>query len=139
MAYSIDEIYDMLIWDGRLSEQEQKEKEEQGIKEAMKIRNLYPFIQPMLAPPQNSKAVWDNCARVIALRSDEELEHYLYWLFEWLQDMNWPGAYIIFDRLLKIPYDTLKGYYEYSKKKAQLTNDELWLIALDDFITKVQK
>lgn len=33
-------------------------------------------------------------------KSDEELEPYLISLFEWVQDMNWPGATLIFNRLL---------------------------------------
>ena len=67
------------------------------------------------------------------LKSDEELKPYLYLLFEWLQDLNWPGAYVIFERLLKMPYALLESELNYCKKRAEKENDELWLMALEDF------
>lgn len=133
MAYSIDRLYDMLSWDNEISVQEC------AIAEAKLIKNLYPFIQPMLAPPKNSKAIWENCAKIIAMRSDEELKFYDYWLFEWLQDINWPGALIILERLSQIPFSELKSAYERSVDLAKKDNDDLWLMALDMFIEKYKE
>ena len=100
-----------------------------GINEAKKYKYLYPFIQPAIP----GKIIWEPCARVIALKSDEELKPYLYLLFEWLQDLNWPGAYIVFDRLLKMPYALLESELDFCKIRAEKEKDELWLMALDDF------
>lgn len=124
MVYTIDEIYDMLAWDSGM--------EEKGIEEGKKLRNLYPFIQPNV--PGKSKSVWENCAKIIVSKTDEELKPYLFSLFEWLQDMNWPGAMEIFDRLSKIPFDVLEIYYQMSVKEAKKTKDNVWLMILKDFL-----
>ena len=58
----------------------------------------------------------------------------MYLLFEWLQDLNWPGAYTIFDRLLKMPYSLLKDELNYCKLRAKKEKDELWLMALENFL-----
>lgn len=139
MALTIDEIYDLFIWDGNYSDEEYKRREKMGIDEGVKLKNLFPFIQPIIVPPEKSKSVWESCAKVISLKTDEELEPFLYLLFEWFQDMNWPGAFIIFDRLSKIPYSMLKPSMEFSIEQAKRENDELWSMALEDFKKKVLK
>lgn len=46
-------------------------------------------------------------------------------MFEWLQDLNWPGAMDIVSRLKKLPTDVLRRLYQVSLDKAK--NDEEWL------------
>ncbi len=133
MALSIDEIYDLFIWDSSYTMEEYEKRESIGIAEASKLKNLYPFIQPMVNPIEKSKSTWDSCAKVIALKTNEEIIPYLYLLFEWLQDMNWPGADIIFDRLLQIPFSQLESKYNFCRHKAEKDNDNIWISVLDDF------
>ena len=64
---------------------------------------------------------------------NQELEFYLLKLFMWLQDMNWPGADLIFQRLQKMPLDLLRLPYEISYKLAHRMNDMVWLSVLEDF------
>ena len=90
MALTIDEIYDLFTWDASLSDAEYHARVEAGIAEARKLRNIFPFIQPVVVG-KNSKSVWEPCAKVVALKSDEELEDYMYLLLEWLQDITGPG------------------------------------------------
>lgn len=73
------------------------------------------------------KNVWDNCARIISERSDNELKSYLTDMMEWLQDMNWPGAFCILDRLKKYE-DRVWLMKEYTKfmKCAKALEDESW-------------
>ncbi len=52
--------------------------------------------------------MWDNCARILYQKSDEELEPHLPKLFEWTSDLNWPGAQIILDRLFVFSAKKLK-------------------------------
>ena len=137
MALTIDEIYDLFIWDGNYSDEEYKRREKMGIDECVKLKNLFPFIQPIIVPPEKSKSVWESCAKVISLKTNNEIEPFLCVLFEWLQDMNWPGAYIIFDRLSEIPYSTLELSLNFSIEQAKRGNDELWSMALEDFKKKV--
>lgn len=87
MSMGIDQIFEMLSWNN------EEKIQEQGIEEAEKIKHLSVLIQPM-----ESKSIWENCAKVLASKSDQELESYLIPLFEWLQDMNWPGADVIYKR-----------------------------------------
>ena len=132
---TLDEIYESFIWDASYTDEEYESRIAVGINEAIKYKYLYPFIQPVI--PEKSKSIWEPCARIITLKSDEELKPYLYLLFEWLQDLNWPGAYVIFDRLLKMPFVLLEGELNYCKRQAEKENDELWLINLEDFSKQI--
>lgn len=71
-----------------------------GIKLVEEFDNISLFIQPIF--PEYNKNVWDNCARILSQKSDEELSPYLIELLEWLQDLNWPGTFIIIERLKRM-------------------------------------
>ena len=115
----ITEIMDMLDWH-MLPEIQAK-----GIALARSTETIIPFIQP-LTPKQN-KNVWENCAVIIAEKSDEKLEPYLAELLEWLQDMNWPGAFRIMDRLQKYSDDaSLRSAVNACIAKARECGDEVW-------------
>lgn len=86
---NIDEIMDML--DGNNSEAIQQK----GIELAKNIKNINVFLQPAYL----GKLVWENCAKILADRSDMDLQPYLPQLLEWLQDLTWPGTLIILERL----------------------------------------
>ena len=130
MNLTIDDIYDLFTWDASYSEEEYNARVKKGIAEARKLRNLYPFIQPIIAG-RNSKSAWEPCAVVVALKSDEELEPYINRLLEWLKDMNWPGAEIIFDRLSKVPIEKMKENLAFSILCAKRENDRSWLNTLE--------
>lgn len=131
MSMTLDEIYESFIWDQLYTDEQYEEKIAIGINEAKKYKYIYPFILPVI--PEKSKCIWEPCAQVIASKTDEELKPYLFLLFEWLQDMNWPGAWTIYDRLSKFPFSTLEEEYNHCKRRAEKENDSLWLMALNDF------
>lgn len=139
MTYSIDEIYDLLMWDTQLSWEENEAKAQRGIAAAEELHNLFPFIQPITVPPEKSKTLWEPCARIVAMRSDKELVPFMFMLLEWLQDLNWPGAMIIYDRLSQMPYSTIEFAFQHSHIKAEQTNDTCWLGALDDLYEDIMK
>ena len=139
MNYSIDELYDLLMWDNQLSLEENAVKEQKGIDAAKNIKNLFPFIRPIIVPHEKSKMVWGSCAKVVAMRSDEELEPFMFMLIEWIQDLNWPGAMIIYNRLTQIPYNTIEFAFKHSRIKAEQTNDSCWLDVLDDLYEVIMK
>ena len=122
MAINIDKIFEMLS--GKNNEKVQTK----GIEEAKKIKHLSVLIMPI-----ESKSIWENCAKVLISKNDEELKLYLFELFNWFQDMNWPGAYLIYDRLKCIPFHDLEFAYSFSLKQAKKTNDYPWVQALNDF------
>lgn len=132
MHDGIDEIYNLFIWDCQLSDEENEVKVQKGIDAAKQIQNLFPFMQPTIIPPEKSKSVWEPCAKVVAMRSDEDLLPFMFMLLEWVQDLNWPGALIIYNRIKRMPYSLVEFAFRCTRTKAEQTKDACWLEVLDD-------
>ncbi len=113
---SINEVFEMLDWNS------DEETQRRGIKEARKIKHLSILFQPV-----ESKAVWENCAKVIASKDDDVLSHYIDGMLEWLVDANWPGFFIIYDRLKEIDADIIYSSYCYWIDIAEKLEMENWL------------
>ena len=110
---------DLLDWNNSI------EKQEQGIALAKDVKCINVFLQP--CSKNYNKNVWDNCAKILSARSNEELSPYMIELMEWLQDMNWPGAFCIFDRLKEMVNEQLFQYsYTICLKCARALDDETW-------------
>ncbi len=122
---SIDEIMNKIDWNMPL------EIQLEGRELAKDVEDLLPFCQPVM--PMRSKNVWENCALILSERDDAQLAPYLVKMFEWLQDMNWPGAYIIYDRLLNMSGDEIIKAYDYSISEAKRLEDYAWEASLLDF------
>ncbi len=104
MSVGIDELFDMLSWNS------DEETQKKGIELAKKVKCYSVFLQPF----GYGKYVWENCAKILAEYPDERLDYYSKDLLIWLMDMNWPGAEIIFQRLLKLKKtDILSGSIAY--------------------------
>lgn len=119
MELDLNCIMEMLDWNRPEIEQEQ------GIEFAKKVEDIRVFLQP--CGEKYNKNVWDNCAKVLSSKTDRELDPYLTELLEWLQDMNWPGAFCVLDRLNA--YEDNLGYrsaYELCVRRAQKEKDEVW-------------
>ena len=84
----IEKIYKILNWENPPSIRLE------GARLAREVHDLSLLIQPP-APP----SVWEYCAEILSEKSDVALEPYLDKLLEWLQDINWPGAFTIANRL----------------------------------------
>lgn len=129
----IEKILDMLNW------HQPEEVQQQGIILAASVKDLTPFLQPVNA--KHNKNVWENCAMILITRSDEELVPYLPRLLEWLQDLNWPGALIILDRLKIFSGEKLKRpFMELFVYANSLHNEEglMWLDSLSDLLDNEQ-
>ena len=132
MCYSIDEIYNLFMWNSQLSNEENEAKAQKGIDAAKQIKNLFPFMQPIILPPEKSKSVWEPCAKVIVMRSDEDLQPFIFQLLQWIADPNWPGALLIYNRLAQMPYTSIESALHFSRTRAERENDSGWLSMLDD-------
>ena len=77
MTVDIDTLYEML------DEEQPIEIQEAALREARKIKSLSVFMQPV-----EYKWSWENCAKVICEKTDEELNNYTYEMLEWLRDLN---------------------------------------------------
>ena len=103
-----------------------------GLSLAKDIEDLSLLILPPATP-----SVWECCAQVLCEKTDIVLEPYLDSILEWLQDLNWPGALIILDRLKVFSGEKLKNNFisrvNYTKK---LNNEEglMWLDYLSELL-----
>ena len=116
MTVDIDTLFEML------DERKPIELQEEAIREARKIKSLSIFMQPI-----EYKLSWKNCAKVICEKTDKELNSYKYEMLEWLQDLNWPGAFLIMERLEKMNPQLLLNATIYAVKQALLLKDNEWL------------
>ena len=126
------EILDMIDWNKPV------ETQSKGISLASKFENIVPFIQPLTT--KHNKNVWENCAVIISQKSDEEIKPYLVELLEWLQDMNWPGAFCILDRLCKYSdNNTIFEAINTCIEKAKESRDDVWNSNLHLLLNNVNK
>ena len=122
----IDRI--MRLLDGNNS----AKKQGKGIRLARKVICINAFLQP--GPPYG-KAVWENCAKILSKRTNEELSPYLVELLAWLRDMNWPGAFCILDRIKRMTDVPLFRYsVEHCRKCARALDDPVWESVLVDIM-----
>lgn len=102
------------------------EVQKKGRELAKHIKCINVFLQPL--HQGHNKNVWDNCALILAEKTDEEIAPYLYKLFDWILDMNWPGAYCILNRLKSF---NDQEWFDYVLNdcidKASLLDEENWL------------
>ena len=115
----INIIMDMLDW------HMPPETQSKGISLARNMDTIIPFIQPLT--PKHNKNVWENCAAIIAEKSDDDLSPYLVELLEWLQDMNWPGAFGILNRLQKYSdKQSINNAINVCNENAKKSGDQVW-------------
>ena len=125
--YNIDEVMDMLDCNNDV------EIQEKGIELAKNVKCINVFILPEHL--ECSKNVWENCAKILANRTDKELQPYLIDILLWIEDMNWPGAIIIDDRLKKFhDMKMLSFAIKECVKRASETDNHIWLENLSELM-----
>lgn len=92
-----------------------------GIEMAKKITDLSLLIMPPASP-----SVWEECAKILSSKTDEELCLYLPKLLEWLQDIDWPGAFDIYNRLMKFSGGYFDTVLDNVMKRSQFLKDDMW-------------
>lgn len=113
------ELFDMLDW------HQPESVQEEGRRIARTITDITQFIQPL--SERYSKNVWDNCAMIVTEKTDPELEPFLKALLEWTQDLNWPGALMILNRLKVFSNSqALEETVEQCLAEARAQNDDVW-------------
>jgi hypothetical protein len=127
--YSINEIYKKLHWNSS------SDAQLHGIEIARDIKDLSLLILPCF--DGESKPLWDNCARALYGISDDNLKPYLSSLLKWLEDLNWPGATIILERLKFFSGEKLKhDFIKFVDYAINLRNEEglMWLDNLSELL-----
>lgn len=102
-----------------------------AIQEAMNCKDISFLFQPI-----NFSSAWENCAVAICSIDDDRLEKHLKEMFEWLQDINWPGALTIVKRLYHFNKKTVSSYYKEAVEKSLTSEYDGWTDYLSVFIKK---
>ena len=117
---NIDYIFELLDWNSSI------EDKQKGLSLARKVKCITVFLQPGYPYGKNGG---ENCAIILAEKSDTELERFLSPLMTWLQDLNWPGSDIILYRLQQLTEKTNVYYriaYHNCTTCAKALNDLVW-------------
>lgn len=119
-----ENIFENLSWNASLDCQKK------AINELALMDNLNPnaLIQPL------GKDYWENAARTLSMIGYPRIEEAIPGLFNWLQDLNWPGALIVMDLLKSLPKETIIRHLEFAANEALSRDDDIWLINLFTFL-----
>lgn len=121
----IDEIMCLLSWNRTLAEQNE------GLRRASRVNCIKCFFQPRGCIA--GKPVWENCAKIICARTDEDLEPYIMDMLLWIQDLNWPGAALIQERLILFSKsEMLALLVDKLVRVLSKLDDELWLNSIKE-------
>lgn len=93
--------------------------------------NLY-----MLLQPRCNKDYWENSAILIKQLGYPRIKSIIPGLLEWIQDMNWPGAQIVFEVLRDIEKKDLQVYIEEALEEALSHKDTVWVGWIKELIKK---
>ena len=84
------------------------------------------------------KIFWEVEAEILLKKGYSKVKDSISYLFRWLQDLNWPGAEEITSLLLSFPTNEFVAGLEYAIVQAFTTNDDEWLINLQDIARQKQ-
>lgn len=128
---NIDQIMCLIDWS------RSEEDQAKGISMAQEVTCIKAFFQPI--GPGYSKNVWDNCALIVSSHSDEELNPYVLDMLLWLEDLNWPGAEIIQQRLCRFNnVDWLVNTLDRLVPALNTLGKDSWLGFLSELISNEQ-
>lgn len=120
MSVGIDELFDMLSWNS------EEDTQRRGIELARQIKCYSVFLQPYGI--KHGKDVWENCAKILSEYPDEILQYCSLDMLEWLEDMNWPGAETVLNRLIKFTNTSLLStFIVHCVKEALVCDQQGWL------------
>ncbi len=110
------------------------EIKEAAMKELEKLDedNLSVLLQP------NGKGCWENAAILLRTIGYPRIRKILPGLFEWLQDVNWPGADIVIEILANINKKDILPHIEHTLIEAAKKNDEPWINGINYLVNAMK-
>ena len=117
-----EELLKMMSWDASI----------QSKRKALNLALQQADFEFLILPKAHFNS-WDFCANVFFLLSDEELQPYLFQLFAWLEDLNWPGAEKLELRLLEVSPEKLCSPLEQVVEQAVREGKGYWIENLARF------
>jgi len=82
----------------------------------------------------NGKGCWENAAIILKRIGYPRIRKIIPGLFEWLQDINWPGTDIVIDILANIDKKEILPYIENYLIKAAKENDDPWITGIKQLV-----
>jgi hypothetical protein len=82
------------------------------------------------------KECWHSFAEIICKTGYPKNEKAIPALFEWLQDLNWPGALDVWNFLLSLDTPVFVHYCEEAIENAQRDDDTIWLENISMLVNK---
>ena len=123
MSVGIDELFDMLCWNS------DEETQKRGIELAKDVKCFSVFLQPYGL--EYGIGIWENCAKILSSYPDETLQYCSSGMLKWLENMTWPGAFIILDRLVAFSDTTfLSMHVVHCVKEALACDLQDWLYSM---------
>ncbi len=119
MSREIDNLIEQLSWNGT---EEQQRQAIDALVAQIPHRELYKLMRP-----GEVKDTWQNAAEVIARYNRKFGQQEILGMFEWLQDINWPGASVIFKKLNSMSRQQISAPLEMAMCQAKHTNDQEWM------------
>lgn len=86
-----------------------------------------------------AKSYWENASIVLCSYCDDKLVEILPELLVWLQDINWPGALRINNRISLIDKSKTMSCILDTMNEAVQLNDEMWICSLTKLIDEIEK
>lgn len=111
-----------------LRQNQSKEVQQQGIQSILDDPNI---DLELLAFPNID--IMENVSIAFVKMGISKVSKIVPRLFDWLQDLNWPGAQNIFDLLLTGEPDHIYPIWKQKIDEAQRLNDDEWIFWLRDF------
>jgi len=84
------------------------------------------------------KKYFHYCAEILRLRGYPKIQDVIPELLMWMQDINWPGSYEIFQLLCTIPKHVFLPHFKEILERAYLGHDLTWLSWLYLFLEPFQ-
>ena len=88
------------------------------------------FDLAKLIRPLKREDCWHFCALTIHEIKNELLYRHTYEMLKWLQDITWPGAVIVMEKLATFPPNILEPNLIKAKHAAELTEDSFWMYSM---------
>jgi len=93
----------------------------------------------LLIMPRIGKRVWENASKVFLGMDRNRIERIFPLLFEWLMDLNWPGALNIIEVLSNVPADTLLPIIKEKLLEAEKDKDFQWIGGMKRLVDNIVK
>lgn len=88
---------------------------------------------------KQKKNDWDKYARIISTKNDEDLISFLPVMFDWIENIETPGAIIIYYRLKSFSKKRINEKLEIKIEETLINKKYIWTLWLIDLLEESEK